>query len=279
MQKNGSRYRKGVSNFPGRHLLINKYLINELVNLAKVNRSDTVIDIGAGTGAITFPLAEKAGTVIAIENDPVSVQKLKSRIKEEKNIRVKQMDVLQFDLPQNPFCVVANIPYSITTPIFEKFLGDPSLLLQRAVFIIEKGAAKRFTTIPITNPHILAWRMWYDITLVRTVLPNNFSPPPSVASSVVTVFRKKHPEIPIHHRGKFNALASYALHYPNLPFFEAIGEVFTPPQITKLVKKLRIERNQPICSLKEQQWSLLFHAMIRHVEPYRWPRSRKRKRH
>ncbi|WP_233183926.1 rRNA adenine N(6)-methyltransferase family protein [Paenibacillus sonchi] len=277
MPKNDSRFRYGTANFPGRHLLINKSLIKEMVELAKVSRGDTVIDIGAGTGALTFPLAGQAGTVIAIENDPASVQKLTSKMKEKNNINIKPVDVLQFKLPKSPFCVVANMPFSITTPIFEKFLGDPSLRMQRAVFITEKGAAKRFTAVPVINPMILAWRMWYDIRLVRTVLPNNFSPPPGVASAVVTVFKKNNPMLPPHHRRQFTDLASHALHYPYVPFVEAIGEVFTPPQIAKLAKELKIERNQAICTLHEQQWGQLFLAMLRHVPSYRWPKARKRK--
>lgn len=278
MPKYDSRNRKALSNFSGQHLLINKFLIKELVDLAQINRSDMVIDIGAGTGAITFPLAEKAGTVIAIENDPASIQKLRSKIKEQNNIKIRQIDVLRYELPRSPFCVVANIPFSITSPIFEKLLGDTSVQLQRAVFIIEKGAAKRFTADPMTNPVILTWRMWYDIRLVRTVPSSHFSPPPSVDSAVVTVIRKKNPAVPINLRRKFIAFASHGLRYPRLPFYEAMNEVFTPPQITKLVRELRIDRNQPICCLNEQQWGMLFLAMTRHVASYRWPKSSKKKK-
>ncbi|WP_334074489.1 MULTISPECIES: 23S ribosomal RNA methyltransferase Erm [Paenibacillus] len=278
MPRNNSRRHQETSNFSGQHFLINKTLIKELVSLARIHPGDTVIDIGAGGGAITFSLAKKAGTVIAIENDPVSIQKLRSKMNEENNIKIKQIDVLRFELPRNPFCVVANIPFSITTPLFEKFLGDPSLQLQRAVFVIEKGAAKRFTAVPVTNPVILAWRMWYDIRLVRTVAPSNFSPPPSVDSAVVTVIRKKNSMVPQNLRGKFTAFASHGLRYPGLPFYEVMGRVFTPPQIAKLVKELRIDRNQPICSLNEEQWGRVFIAMTRHVEPYRWPKLLKKKK-
>lgn len=278
MPRNNTRFHKGTSNFSGQHLLINKFLIKELVQLARIHREDTVIDIGAGTGAITFPLAEKAGTVIAIENDPAFIRKLKSKIHEVNNIRIMEMDVLRFELPRRPFCVVANIPFSITSPIFDKFLGHSSQQLQRAVFIIEKGAAKRFTATPITNPQILTWRIWYDIRLVRTVPSNHFSPPPRVDSAVVTVIKKNHAAVPLNLQGKFKALASHGLRNPHLPISESMGEVFTHPQMTKLVKAMGVNRNQPICSLNEQQWGLLFLTMIKHVEPYRWPKQVKKNR-
>ena len=275
VSKKKPRYRREKINFSAQHLLINKSLIYEMVRLARIGRNDTVIDIGAGTGAITFPLAERAGTVIAIENDPASVRKLRSKMKEKTNIRVKQTDILRYELPVSPFCVVANIPYSITTPIFDKLLGASSPFMQRAVFLIERGAAKRFTADPITDPRILTWRLGFEIRFVRTVPPDNFSPPPGVDSAVVTVCKKHNPEVPIRLRRKFMALASHALRDPWLPFAEAIGEVFTSPQVARLAKELRIERNRPVCTLNERQWGMLFLSMIKHVEPHRWPKPRK----
>lgn len=279
IQKNDKRSR--ALNFSAQHLLIDKHLIKDLILLANITPSDTVLDIGAGTGAITIPLAKKAAHVLAIENDPAYVQILSNKTCEENNIRIKQIDFLKIHLPKGPFCVVANIPYSITTPILTKLLDHPtSVLLQRAALLIEKGAAKRFTAARITDPRILKWRMWFDIRLVRTVSPNHFSPPPNVDSAVLTVCRKKSPELPPHHHGRFMALASHGLRHPHLPFFEALADVFTPPQITKLVKMLRVERNQPICSLNERQWGELYLAMLQHVQPFRWPKlcSRKAKK-
>ncbi|WP_044478586.1 rRNA adenine N(6)-methyltransferase family protein [Paenibacillus antibioticophila] len=266
--------RRCASNFSGRHLLINKSLIKELVSLAKLQEGDTVLDLGAGTGALAIPLAEKAGKVIAIENDPVSVEKLKFRAGEKANVIVKQLDLLQYQLLSSPFCIVANIPFSITTPIFEKFLGHSSFL-ERAVLILEKGAAKRFTSFPVTNPQILAWRMWYDIRITRTVMPECFSPPPSVEAAVVTVNRRNNSAIPNGHRGKFKVFVSHVLHDPQQPFFEAVGAIFTSPQIAKLAKALRMDRVQPICSLNVQQWEELYLAMLQHAAPYRWPKARK----
>lgn len=266
--------RTETPNFSGQHLLINKSLIKQLIDLANVQSSDLVLDIGAGQGAMTLPLAKKAAHVIAIEYDPAFVQKLMIKTKEENNIRIKQINFLQFDLPKKPFYVVSNIPYSITTPIFAKLLDYPeNVQLQRAVFLIEKGAAKRFTVNPITDPRILKWRMWFDIRLVRTVPPNHFSPPPRVDSAVLTVCRRKNPEVSAYHHRRFMALAKLGLRYPYASISAAFAEVFTPPQITKLVRTLGVQRTQPVCSLNEQQWGRLYLTMLQHVPSYRWPKE------
>jgi 23S rRNA (adenine-N6)-dimethyltransferase len=267
-----------VSNFSAQHLLIHKRLVEQMIELAKITPRDTVLDIGAGTGAITLPLAAKAANVLAVENDPEYVRKLTSKLKEHANTRIKQIDFLQMQLPKDPFCVVANIPYSITTPIFAKLLGRPTaVMLQRAVLLIEKGAAKRFTAAPVTDPRILGWRMWYDIRLVRTVSPNHFSPPPRVDSAVVTVSRKNQPAVPPHHHERFFALAAYGLRDPRLPFDQSMAGVFTPPQLARLVKTLKIDRHRYVGCLNEQQWGELFLAMLQHVQPHLWPKRSMRK--
>lgn len=262
-----------VSNFSSQHLLINKPLIQQMIDLANMTPSDTVLEIGAGRGAITLPLAAKAVQVLAVENDPEYARKLASKLKDHTNIRIKQIDFLQMALPKEPFCVVANIPYSITTPILAKLLGEPKTVkLKRAVLLIEKGAAKRFTAAPIIDPRTLTWRMWYEIRLVRTVSPNHFSPPPRVDSAVVTITRKMEPVVPSHHQERFLAFAVYSLRNPRLPLDESMSGVFTPPQLTRLSKMLNIDRNRPVCSLREQQWGGLFLAMLTHVQPHRWPK-------
>jgi 23S rRNA (adenine-N6)-dimethyltransferase len=267
-----------VSNFSAQHLLVHQPLIRQMIDLAKLTRSDTVLEIGAGRGAITFPLAAKAASVLAVENDPLYADHLSSKLNDYPNVRIKQMDFLQMALPKEPFCVVANIPYSITTPIVAKLLGEPKTVkLKRAVLLMEKGAAKRFTASPIANPRILAWRMWYEIRLVRTVSPNHFSPPPRVDSAVVTISRIIEPIVPPHHQERFLALAAYSLRYPALPLDESLAGVFTPPQLTRLTRALNIDRSRPVCCLCEQQWGELFLAMLQHVPPHRWPKLRKQR--
>ncbi|GIP06628.1 ribosomal RNA small subunit methyltransferase A [Paenibacillus lautus] len=266
---------KKPSNFSAQHLLISKRLIHDMIDLARIRSTDTVLDIGAGTGALTFPLAEKAARVLAIEADPAFVDKLLGKMKDSSNIRVKQSDFLEIPLPRNPFAVVANIPYSITTPIMGKLLECPGLPLQRAVLLVEMGAAKRFTAVPIQDPRILSWRMQYDIRLVRTVSPRHFAPPPQVDSAILTIHRRKKPLIAASHQPKFTALAAYGLRDARLPLFAALSGVFTPPQMAKLVKVLRVDRELPVGRLNEEQWGTVFHTMLQHVPANRWPKLRK----
>lgn len=261
-------------NFSSQHLLIHKPLIQEMIRLAHINSNDTVMDIGAGTGAITLPLAEKAEKVLAVENDPVYAEKLAQKTKDVSNVRIRQADFLQMDLPREPFAIVSNIPFSITTAILDKLLGYPGVPLKCAILIVEKGAARRFTSVSVTDPRILKWRMWFEIQIVRTVSPEHFSPRPRVESAVLVIRKKKNPVIPPQDHAKFMALAVHALRDPRLPVSAALGDIFSPPQITKLNRVLKLDRNVSICTLNERQWGEVFLSMMQHVEPYRWPRLR-----
>ncbi|WP_244864902.1 rRNA adenine N(6)-methyltransferase family protein [Paenibacillus sp. J23TS9] len=265
-------------NFSGQHLLHNKRVVHDLITTAKITKNDVVIDIGAGLGAITLPLAEKAKKVIAFENDISFLRKLHDKVEGISNIRTIHRDFLQGYLPREPFCVVANIPFSITTPILRKLL-DPAIPLQRAAIIIEKGAANRFTASLMKNPEILKWRMWYDIEMVQVLAPTYFSPPPKVECSILSIQRKANPDIPSRYESVFMGLAEHGLRNPKLSFSDALREVFTSPQLKHLVVSLGIARDTPMCSLNELQWAGIFQTMVKHVAPLHWPKkSRIKKR-
>lgn len=266
---------KAGPNFSGQHLMHNKQIIQEMLELAKVTSRDTVFELGAGKGALTFPLVQKAGKVIAVENDPkfAEVLRKKADALSLTNIRILERDILQTRLPKEPFHVVANIPYSITTPILEMLLQQPSEFFQGGVLVIEEGAAKRFTSVPILNPRILAWRMLFDLKLARVVSRDSFSPPPRVDSAILRIRRKDQPGIPFHQQRQFLAFASYALKYPQLSIQQALKEIFTAAQMKRMLKEIGTEREAPICTLNEEQWGTVFQTMLRYVQPFRWPRS------
>lgn len=269
------KFREGP-NFPGQHLMHNKRLAKDLVAMAQLKPHALVVEIGAGTGILTLSLAENAGKVLAVENDPDFVEKLRRITACQPNITVLEKDFLRIPLPRRPFYVVANIPYAITTPILGKLLDQPTLPFQGGVLVVEKGAAVRFISTPITNPRILVWRLWFDMKLVRTLSPYHFSPPPSVDSAVLILERKKEPAVPMCRHNRFRALAVHGLKYPRLPICEALKDVFTVPQINRLARDMKLDRDTPIGALNERQWGKVFNTMIQRVKSFRWPKLSRR---
>lgn len=253
----------------------NKKLIDDMIAQANVCSQDLVLDLGAGKGALTSALYERANRVLAVEYDRKFIDILKRKFGAEKNVKIIHEDILNIHLPKTPFSVVANIPYAITTPIMKMLLSNPSSYFQKGVIVMEKGAAKRFTSSVVKNDYVLAWRMWFDITYVKGISKSNFAPPPRVDSAMITINRKPSPLVPNRDYLKFIGLANYVLKNPQQCIDEALKGVFTPPQIKHVKRVLRIAHDMPVTALSEQQWGELFATMVRHVPKFRWPKAKK----
>lgn len=261
-------------NFTGQHLLHNPKTVKRMLELARLKRSDTVLEIGAGKGVLTFPLAEQAGKVIAVEVDESFSKLLRSKVADKacSNISIKQADIRTFRLPVTPFTVVANIPYSITTPILDKLLGAEGRSMQRAVLMVEKGAAKRFTQAATMDTRLLMWKMFFIFKLESVIPRTHFAPPPSVDSAILSIKRRDSAYIPAQEARRFVAFAAYVLSVPQLSVALALKGIFTAPQLKKVLLEAGLHREQTVQEIELEQWGTLFNAMLKHVPAFRWPK-------
>jgi 16S rRNA (adenine1518-N6/adenine1519-N6)-dimethyltransferase len=177
----------------GQHFLIRQETLERIAVTACSEKTDTVVEIGPGRGALTSHLLARAGRVIAIEIDPVLVQYLRAEFRNEPRLTVLEADVLKTDLAQWGVATVAgNLPYYITSPILEKTLAL-GLRLTRAVFLVQLEVAERLTAQPGTrNFGFLSVQTQLLSTpeLVFTVPAKAFRPPPKVDSAVVRLIPK-----------------------------------------------------------------------------------------
>lgn len=265
------KQRKIKPNFTGQHLLHHPETIQQFIRTIRLSEADTVLDIGAGKGSLTFPLAKQAGKVIAVEADTEFVHILRTKAAAHPHIRVVHGDIRQLRLPKETFNVIANIPFSITTPILEKLLGPEGSGFQQGALILEKGAARRFTQSEISDPRLLRWRMHFILEM-RSVIPRrHFAPPPSVDAAVLHIRRREHALIPNQHSARFVAFAKRLLYEPRIAVAHALKGIFTPAQIKASLKLAKIDREQTVLSLSLEQWASLFCNMLQYVEPHRWP--------
>ncbi|GIP63272.1 ribosomal RNA small subunit methyltransferase A [Virgibacillus pantothenticus] len=259
-------------NYLGQHLLHKKQVLYEMIKKASVSKQDTVLELGAGKGALTTILAQKAAKVLAVEYDHTFVQILKLKTAKNKNTQIIHEDILKINLPKKKYVVVASIPYAITTPIMKMLLNHPSGAFDRGVIIMEKGAGKRFTATFIRNAYVLVWRMWFDLTYMKDVSRDCFSPPPKVDSAMIKITRKNQPLIENKHYMAFLGLAQYALKQPKASMEMVLKGVFTAPQMKHLKRNLGVKSSTMIGKLPEEQWQVVFYTMIQHVARPLWPK-------
>lgn len=162
----------------------------------------TVVEIGAGRGAMTGALAARAGHVLAIELDPLLASELAAGLRSHfppDRVTIIQQDVLRFDFaaaqaqpgvlePGTRLLVAGNLPYYISSPILLK-LAASHAALDRAVLMVQREVADRITARPGSRNYGLlsvTVQMFGPVEQLFTLPPSAFSPPPQVHS---TVFR------------------------------------------------------------------------------------------
>ncbi len=117
----------------GQYFLIDEGVIEAIIEGSEVTRDSLVIEIGPGTGALTLPLAERAGRLIAVELDERLIQGLRIKTFDLGNVEIINEDILKVDLQGlitkeleehklSDVRIVGNLPYYITTPIIMKLL-------------------------------------------------------------------------------------------------------------------------------------------------------------
>lgn len=278
MRKQNKKHRtirkcKSGPNFTGQHLLHNPKTIRQMLEAGRIQPTETVLEIGPGKGVLTFPVAEKAAKVLAVEVDADFVEALRVKAGAYPNLKIIHGDFREIRLPAEPFCVVASIPFAITTAIVEKLLGPEGKAFQRGVLMLEKGAARRFTQHATLDPRLLMWRMNFVFEMKAVVPRTHFAPPPRVDAAIMRIARRERPLVPVRDSKRFAAFAAYALSDPRMYAADAFRGIFTPAQLALTLKNAKIDREQTVASLSLEQWAALFHAMLQHVVPYRWPKG------
>ena len=189
----------------GQHFLYDEALLASLVAATGVTKDDCVLEIGPGAGTLTKCLCEAAGKVTAIEVDHDVIPFLRMRTEGFDNLTIVEGDVRKLDLGEicaplgEDFYVIANIPYNITTPIFE-MLWDSGLPIKQISVMIQKEVADKLMAAPSTSAYgILSVRcqLLCEPTLVEVVPAECFTPPPKVDSAFVRLDLRKEPIMPI----------------------------------------------------------------------------------
>ncbi|HSC91677.1 MAG TPA: rRNA adenine N(6)-methyltransferase family protein [Gaiellaceae bacterium] len=171
----------------GRHLLRSGRFAELIVADAGVEPGDLVVDVGAGSGMLTRALLHAGARVVAVEQDRDLAARLQRACAAADVVRG---DARQTPWPDEPFRVVANLPFAHTTEICRSLLR-PSVPLLGADLVVEWGfAAKRTRVWPSTMLGVL-WGAWFELTLVRRVAPASFAPPPSVVAAVLRATRRE----------------------------------------------------------------------------------------
>lgn len=197
------KYNFNVQKKFGQNFLVDKNILEKIVDAAQITEADCVLEIGPGIGTMTQYLAERAGTVIAVEIDKNLIPVLQDTLSSYNNVTVIHGDILKVDIDhivkeQNggrPMKVVANLPYYITTPIIMA-LFEKHIALQSITIMIQKEVADRMQAGPGTKDYgalSLAVQYYAEPKIVANVPAACFFPKPNVDSTVIQLVKYTEP--------------------------------------------------------------------------------------
>jgi 23S rRNA (adenine-N6)-dimethyltransferase len=169
----------------GWHQLADRWA-RRLVDDAGVRPGDLVVDVGAGTGAITRHLVERGARVIAVELHPARAAALRTAFARD-DVVVVRADAADLRLPRRPFSVVANPPFSVTTALLGRLLHQRSHLLS-ADLVVPRHTAARWAGGRGRDAR--RWSASYEARMGRGVPRSAFHPPPPAEVAVLTLRRR-----------------------------------------------------------------------------------------
>lgn len=183
----------------GQNFLIDRNILNILLDAAELRPDDAVVEVGPGLGVLTAALLERVAAVTAVEKDNRLAPYLRARFADEPRLTLIHSDVLECDLPalfpRPGGKLVANLPYAIAARLLVELtaLPHPPATI---VVTIQREVADRLAAAPATDDYGLLsilMQRHYAVATVKHISPSCFWPPPEVHSSIAKLVRRPAP--------------------------------------------------------------------------------------
>jgi 16S rRNA (adenine1518-N6/adenine1519-N6)-dimethyltransferase len=183
----------------GQNFLIDPAALERVVQAAELDPQDAVLEIGAGIGTLTARLARDVRRVVAVEIDRRLIDPLLEGVRPFAGVQVVHADILKLDpatlMQGQPFRVVANIPYQITSHLLRRLLEMPQGP-DRVVLTLQAEVVERVTAgAGEMSLLALSVQVYGQARRMAHIPAGAFFPAPEVDSAVLRIDRHPHPAI------------------------------------------------------------------------------------
>ena len=196
----------------GQNFLVNPAVLKVILETGELTNTDTVIEIGAGLGCLTEVVARDVRHVIAVEVDALLYKVLEAQFLTNPSVQLLNADILKLELntllsqeAPTTFKVLANLPYSITTPILWKLL-EHHKQIHSCVLMMQKEVAERIVAGPGGKDYgALTIGVAYhaEAELIAILSPENFYPAPKVDSALLKLTMREQPKVAVENEQLF----------------------------------------------------------------------------
>lgn len=249
----------------GQNFLVDRAVLQQIVEAAQLEASEQVLEVGAGMGVLTRELAARARRVVAVELEQNMLQLLEQTTSDCANVEILARNLLYLDpcevFADEPYKLVANLPYYITAPTFRHFLESanaPRLL----VVMVQYEVARRIVAGPGDLSLLGVSIQFYGQPRIVTRVPARaFYPAPKVDSAILRVdLHKQVPLTPRERDGFFRVVqAGFSERRKQLHNSLAHGLHRKDEEIRGWLAAASIEANRRAETLSIEEWLRLWH--------------------
>jgi 16S rRNA (adenine1518-N6/adenine1519-N6)-dimethyltransferase len=254
----------------GQNFLVDPNGLNKVLQAAKVSSEDTVLEIGAGLGSLTYLLAQQSRQVVAVELDHRLIAPLREALAGFTNVTICEGDMLKLSpdvlIDAERYVVVANIPYYITSALIRHLL-EADHKPTRMVLTVQQEVAERILARDGKMSLLALSVQVYGKPELKARIPAGcFYPPPEVDSAVLSIELYEEPLIPSGSLDLFFKLAhaGFAQKRKTLRNTLATGMNESPAWAEKLLNTAGIDPQRRAETLSIQEWKQLVEDYQQH---------------
>ncbi|MBI2356456.1 rRNA adenine N(6)-methyltransferase family protein [Candidatus Dojkabacteria bacterium] len=252
------------------NFLLNKRIVENIIERLDISPEDVIIDIGAGEGVITEMINRKVqgkGKIYAVEIENELVRRLQNRYEESPNITVVEANISNYELPKGDYKVIANIPFNITSEILNKIL-NPKGSLKEAYLILQEEAALMYAGEALSGESTLKSLLLYpffDFKILHYFTPSDFMPEPKVSIIFLEIKRREKSFITPELIDEYNNFLTYISQ-------DKVGEgswkdVFTRKQLEIMSKASNLEIGRGLKSQHSDSILNAFKSYLKYTTP------------
>jgi len=249
------------------NFLVDGNVVRKAVDCAGVEANDVVLEIGPGPGALTQELLKRGARVVAVDKDERLAHALERFQTPDGRLRIIAADFLSLSLQkllptQQKSKVVANLPYSITTPILVRLMEEHQLLDSITV-LVQKEVAERMAapagSRAFGSLSVLV-QFWSEVNYQFTVSPHCFYPKPKVSSAVIRLTLRP-PPLPAEHHSSFFSLTRHAFNHRRKMLRGSLQHFHTKDDIERALQSCALALTTRPEELSVQQWVALYQTL------------------
>ncbi len=255
----------------GQHFLRDSTIAARIVEAARIEPGETVLEVGPGRGAITGMLADLAERLVLVELDGQLAQMLSERYSGHGNVRVIESDARDLDLGESgdipeiagrSYKIVANLPYYAASPIIRRFLEADNPPAEIVVMVQREVAREMAAPEGKMGLLSIATRFYADPEVLFDVPGTAFIPPPKVVSSVIRLVRRTSPPLELDDEAGFFEFVRAGFKAPRKQLHNSLarGLLIEVQEASDIIARAELDSIRRPRTLSMAEWGRLYEA-------------------